>query len=129
MHVGTALINQGHLDYPTWSHGSSGSPEARTAEYPLEVMVSDHIRSMPFLWLKVDDEPSPDSMRKYIEKNSIALLSNHERQPVDSPSPDWLGHYCSNPAVRASGMWNVDHVTEGYDPAFLETLAVLVDHM
>lgn len=28
--------------------------------------------------------------------------------------------------VRGSGLWNSNHVSEGYDPAFLDTLANLI---
>ena len=43
----------------------------------LKGKVSDIIREMPFLWLEVDDPPGRDSLRGYIESNSIALLSNY----------------------------------------------------
>ena len=32
---------------------------------------------MPFLWLEVPDPPGPDSLRGYIERNAIVLLSNY----------------------------------------------------
>ena len=38
--------------------------------------MSRYIGVMPFLHLAVNDEPSPESMRAYLERNSIALLSN-----------------------------------------------------
>ena len=81
---------------------------------------------MPVLWLAIDDEPGPGSLRGYIEKNAIALLSNYGRQPIDNPSRSWLGHYCNREKVRTAGLWNSNHVEEPYDPSFLDTFADLV---
>ena len=93
-------------------------------EYPLEQAVSRHIRGMPFLWLGIDDEPGPASLRGYIERNAIALLSNFDRLEVliDPPSTEWLGNWAASEHVRCSGLWNVNHVAEEYDPNFLDVL-------
>jgi hypothetical protein len=77
---------------------------------------------MRFLWLSIEDEPGPSSLRGYIEKNAIALLSNFNKPPLDPPSPTWLGHYSDRERVRKSGLWNQNHVDEAYDPTFLDSL-------
>jgi hypothetical protein len=82
---------------------------------------------MPFLWLTVEDQPSPNSMRAYLERNAIALLGNYGRSEtqhtIDPPSATWLGHYCENAFVRESGLWNVQHVDERHwDADFLDKL-------
>ncbi len=51
-----------------------GLEDVKQWERTLEVKVSRYIRSMPFLWLNVGDEPGPDSQRGFIERNAIALL-------------------------------------------------------
>ncbi len=84
---------------------------------------------MPFLWLAIEDQPGPDSLRGYIERNAIALLSNHGKRPIDPASLSWLGQYCDREKVRASGLWNSNHVEEPYDPAFLDTLEQLIEQM
>jgi hypothetical protein len=88
---------------------------------------------MPFLWLLVEDEAGPESRRGYIERNSIALLSNDNKAPLDPRSPGWLGRHCHRAGVRdaglrvrTSGLWNSNHVDEIYDPAFLEVLERLI---
>lgn len=91
-------------------------------EHPLEVAVSDHIRSMPFLWIGINDEPGPGSHRGVIEVSSIALLSNHGTTAIDPPSDTWLGRHCGRDRVRSSGLWNNNHVDEQYDPSFLSLL-------
>lgn len=58
----------------------SPPPDIRTAETPAEREVSRIIRAMPFLWLAIDDPPRRDSMRGYVERNSIALLSNFRQE-------------------------------------------------
>ena len=96
------------------------------AEAPVERAVSSHIRSMPFVWLGINDEPGPDSQRAIIERNAIALLSNLDGASIDPPSADWLGHHSNRELVRRSGLWNQRHVTEAYDASFLDVLESLV---
>ena len=129
--VGTTLIQKEDLDYPTWGKGGTAPREVRKLEQPLERKVSTIIGDMPFLWLAIEDEPGPDSLRGYIERNAIALLSNynHEKHPTDSSSQSWLGRYCDREKVRISGLWNSNHVDEDYDSAFLDVLARLIDEM
>jgi hypothetical protein len=40
-----------------------------------------------------------------------------------------LGTRSDRERVRASGLWNSNHVDEGYDPAFLDKLEQLVAAM
>ena len=81
---------------------------------------------MPFLWLAVEDEPGPQSLRGYIERNAIALLSNYSRRTLDPPSETWLGRRCNRERVRNSGLWNSNHVDETFDPGFLVCFERLV---
>jgi hypothetical protein len=81
---------------------------------------------MPFLWLPIEDKPGPDSLRGLIERNSIALLSNHQRTPINPPSKNWLGYSCDRERVKTSGLWNQNHVTEQYEPQFLQVFEKLV---
>ena len=127
--VGAALIERDGLDYPTWGKGDTAPREVRKREQLLEEMVSTVIGDMPFLWLAVEDEAGPESLRGYIERNAIALLGNYGKHPIDQPSSSWLGHHCNREKVRTSGLWNSNHVNEDYDSAFLETLACLIDEM
>ncbi len=126
--VGTALMARDpRLRIKTWAQGSSAPKEVREAELPLERAVSDIIRKMPFLWLEIDDEPGPESLRGFIERNAIGLLSNFSSPaPLDPPSSHWLGRYCPRERVRRSGLWNQNHVDEPWDPAFLRVMEELV---
>ncbi len=127
--VGTASIERDGHDYPSWGQGSSAPREIRAREQPLERIVSAVIGDMPFLWLAIGDKPGPDSLRGYIERNAIALLSNFSKEPLDPPSRDWLGHFCNRERVRVSGLWNSNHVDEAPEPAFLDTMERLIDQM
>jgi len=73
---------------------------------------------MAVMWVAISDRPGPESVRSIVERNSIALLSNH-RHPVDPPSEQWLGRDSDRAEIRQSGLWNVDYVDDEYDPAFL----------
>ena len=129
LHVGTAIINREKLNCSTWNIDSSAPTKVKVAEHPIEVRVSKKIGSMPFLWLKAIDAASKHSIRKVIEKNSIALLSNYDKSVIDPPSVDWLGRCCEHVSVRESGLWNVDHTDEDYDPGFLGLIDDLVVRM
>lgn len=120
--IGTSLIKRDSLSCSTWGQGSSAPSEIRKCEQTLERVVSEIICRMPFLYLAIEDEPGPDSRRGYIERNSIALLSNFGKTPIDPPSQNWLGLYCNRERVRASGLWNSNHVDDAYDPAFLDAM-------
>jgi hypothetical protein len=124
--VGAALIKQRGYDFPTWGQGNTARADVRTGERILECEVSQTIGRMPFLWIAIEDETGPESLRGYIERNSIALLSNYNKPPLDPPSQDWLGRYCDRERVRNSGLWNSNHVDESYDPAFLDALDRLI---
>lgn len=121
--VGTALIDRDpSLTLSTWGQGSSAPRECRESEHHLEALVSRVIRQMPFLWLAVEDSPGLESLRGYIERNAIALLSNWGKDPCDPASHSWLGNYCARERVKGSGLWNNNHVDEEYDPRFLVAL-------
>lgn len=127
--VGEALLCVG--DYPqgvrqTWGVGRSAAKDVRLAEDVLEHDVSRYIGGMPFLWLDVNDAPSPMSLRAYVERNAIGLLSDWGKQPIDVPSAAWLGSRSSQPTICQSGLWNTKHVDEGYAPEFLDVLADFV---
>jgi hypothetical protein len=127
--VGTALMARNGYDCPSWGHGNNAPADVRAAEHPLECEVSKVISAMPFFWIAIDDEPGTESLRGYVERNAIALLSNFERDPLDPPSAGWLGHSCNRERVRKSGLWNQNHVEEAYDPAFLGCFEKLVSEM
>ena len=127
--IGTALSAVNGMTVPTWGRGSFAPKHIREKEKELEKLVSRTIGQMQFLWLDVPDPPGLDSLRGYIERNAIALLSNYNRPVLDAPSPSWLGAHCNREKVRTSGLWNQNHVNESYDPAFLDELERLVRKM
>jgi hypothetical protein len=73
------------------------------------------------LWLAVPDEPGTKSVRGMVERNVIGLLSNG-LHPVDRPSSGWLGAFSPRARIRASGLWNLNHVEEEYDPTVLDSI-------
>ncbi len=126
--VGNALLSQQALVCPSWDDArvQPGEPD-EASESDVEQTVSSVIGRMPFLWLAVPDEPGPDSLRGYIERNAIALLSHRREDSLDPPSPNWLGHHCNREKVRTSGLWNSKHTDEIYDPTFLDTMEHLAE--
>jgi hypothetical protein len=123
--VGEALLRI--RTYPpsiaaSWGIDNSAPKTTRLAELPLERDVSVVIGAMPFLWLEVNDAPGAGSDRAYLERNCIALLSNFGKEPIDKPSECWLGLQSPQETIRLSGLWNTNHVRDGYTPAFLDVL-------
>lgn len=124
--VGEALSKRDGHKFATWGKGSTASRDVRAGERILECEVSQVIGKMPFLWLSIEDEAGPQSLRGVIERNSIALLSNYNKPALDPPSQGWLGKRSDQQRVRDSGLWNSNHVNESYDPAFLNELDRLI---
>lgn len=125
LHVGTAMLANG--DWPqrireSWAVGGTANPVVRESEYPLELAVSDYIGGLPFLWLAVEDPPGPRSDRGVIEAGSIALLSNVRRPPIDAASDHWLGRHADRRLIEESGLWNVNHVQDPANGAFIAVL-------
>jgi len=133
-HIGQAYLDRdpGHrIEKTTWANGTFAPWDIRLQEHDLEMTVSNHIRNMPFLYLGVEDDPSPYSQRGYISRNVIGLLSNYDKPPIDSPSDQWLGLHVHSPGdrIHRSGLWNVKHVDHEYDPHVLMTMDLLVKKM
>ena len=98
---------------------------ARHAERPLEEMVSRRIGGMSVAFVPIED--GPDSERRYVERNAIALLSGFPDGASDPPSPNWLGRHCDREKVRLSGLWNNNHVDGVHESGFLSVFERLVD--
>ena len=121
-HVGSALLaERGDGDLLASWVSVSPLPGLRDAERTVEVEVSRVIRAMPFLWLDVGTMPDSSSDRGFLERNLIALLSTLAGSS-EGPSSQWLGHHAVAPKVRASSLWNVNHVDEAFDVALLDLL-------
>lgn len=95
-------------------------------EYPLELAVSHYIGNLPFLWLDAEDEPGPDSQRGFIERNSIALVSEYNGSGRSPNVDNWLGSFSDRQRVRGSALWHNNHVDEKYEPGFLALLEKLI---
>ena len=132
LHVGAALIAKDQANCATWGRGSTRPPElsqsheASAAEAGWEKAVSKYIGAMTILWVDVPDEPGSNSERADIERNSIALLSNH-LSPIERPTDKWLGTFSPREEIRQSGLWNLNHVAQQYVPAFLDRLQDAVE--
>jgi hypothetical protein len=123
-HVGTALLGrQPELTCSSWN----GERRDPTLERDLEVMVSETIRAMPFVWIPINEEAGGCRQRDYLERNAIALLSNFDRLALDPPSDHWLGTHCKSDKVRRSGLWNDALVANAsYDLKFIDSFHNLV---
>jgi hypothetical protein len=117
LHVGAALIRRDRLPDELLASWLAQKPATRHPHEPeVERAVSAIITAMPFTWLAVPNASDGRSARGDIERNAIALLAH------SSSSAGWLGRRATSSAVRASGLWNVNHVNEPYDRGFLDRL-------
>ena len=132
LHVGAAFLARDRVPVGTWGVGSSAPPAFResqtvqAAEAACERRVSEYIGAMTVLWVDVPDAPSPNSIRAFIERNAIALLSNR-LAPIEPASAGWLGHHSPKDAIRRSNLWNLNYVDQTYDPHFLDQLESAVE--
>ncbi|NPT62945.1 hypothetical protein GS910_01545 [Paraburkholderia sp. RL16-012-BIC-B] len=132
LHVGNALLGMEAQTLATWGVGSiapkalTNSDDAKAAEAAIERRVSMLIGAMPVLWINVPDDAGPASERAVIERGAIALLSN-SLAPLVAPSIGWLGRHSIREEIRASGLWNLRHVEEHSDLAFLDVLERAVE--
>jgi hypothetical protein len=106
----------------SWLHRHRPMGDLADQESEIEHAVSRYIGVMPFLWLPVPDRDD----RANIERNSIALLATPTGR-IDRPSTNWLGHHAVRTEMRMSGLWNVYHVGDRYEPGFVQTFANLVN--
>lgn len=125
-HIGAALLS---LEDPRpgteqWGRGPSAPRDVRDREHPHELRVNQAIGRMAVLWLAIEDDPRPASDRGFIERNLVALLSTAHRTGLERPSGEWLGWHARSPAIPVSGLWNVRHVDDAYDPSVLDALEV-----
>jgi hypothetical protein len=120
-HVGTALLASHSYPVETLHSWLAAKPSEpfREVEFEVERAVSNYIGRMPVLWLEVPTRTDGSSDRGIIEVNAIALLSRRVGG-ADAPSSGWLGQWANSEKVRTSGIWNVNHVDESYDPGFLD---------
>ncbi|WP_423743913.1 hypothetical protein V5735_13000 (plasmid) [Haladaptatus sp. SPP-AMP-3] len=131
LRVGEAMIERSdlHNAYPEWGQGSHADPAVRRQEHDHEQQVSEYIRKLPMVWLTVEDYPAPDNERAYIERNAIALVSNYQKTTIDPREDNWLGNASPKSEIAESGLWNVNHVEEEYDPSFLNRFEELIREM
>ena len=87
--------------------------------------VDEIIRSMSFVWVGTDSVRLQDRF----EKESIALLSNYHKPPIDSPSASWLGHYGHRVQITSSGLWNIHFVGGNYRQSTVVRLERLAAQM
>jgi hypothetical protein len=109
--IGYSLINKNNLNYPFWGDRSKKNNKAvKNSEVILENSVSTYIRNLEFTVLEIPGSASKNNDRDYIERNTIALLSNYNRQAIDPCSKKWLGFLSNKPNIQQSGLWNSRHV-------------------
>jgi hypothetical protein len=121
LHTGRSLINA-TLAPAINSWGESAvEKSALRAERELEQAVSKYLSELYVLLITVPGGSDKNNDRAYLEQNLIALLSN-ALHPLDPPSCEWLGLSSAKQEIRRSGLWNVKHVVQSFDPKYLEVL-------
>lgn len=127
LHVGRALSRENEsFVLRTWGVGQVASAKVRQAELHLERAVTEALGRMKFLWLDVADPPGPQSDRSYLERNAIGLLSRYNVMAGKVP-PSWLGNRSTNSRISMSGLWNLNHLFEEPDVAFIKVLQQYIE--
>lgn len=122
-HVGVALLTRDGATHPSWGVGATAPREVVAGERELEERVSAYLTRLLVTVLPVLDEPGPTSMRGYVERNAVAVLTQAHAPGEPLPaSATWLGHFSGAVAVRTGALWNVRHVGERAEASFLGRL-------
>jgi hypothetical protein len=124
--IGQSIIIKNSLTEFSYWGKAKVDKTLKAQEKTLEMKVSEIIGNLNFLSLEVIGESRKNNMRAYIETNSIALLSNLNKQEIDAPSSNWLGRWSGHKDVIGSGLWNSDDTEKKYDPSFLIKLEELI---
>ena len=124
--VEAIMAKKPELAVDSWGRGDKGPARSNRSEAMAERLVSRRIRAMSVVCLPVEDAPGPDSLRAFIARNAIALLSGVVKAASDPPSAHWLGRHSPRERVRGSGLWNDADVDAEVDSKFLEVLGDLV---
>jgi hypothetical protein len=125
LHVGAAILKLTGVDLPSWGTGLDRGTGVPEAEVEHERRVSRYLVELHVVTLGIADEPRPDSLRGYVERNAIALLAKAGGE-VDPPSRNELGGSARTEAVVTSGLWNVNRVVESVDARFIDQFEALV---
>jgi hypothetical protein len=121
LHVGRSLISA-ELAPVVASWGAQALDRATIgAEREIEQAVSKYLGNLLVLLIDVPGPSNKRNDRAYLEQNLISLLSN-ACSPLDPPSWRWLGLNSDKQEIRKSGLWNVNHVNQRVDPAFIDVL-------
>lgn len=123
LHVGEAIIRRDGLRkrFPQWGNGQSSPVLVRERERPLEKKVSDVISKLYVASVKVADRAAKMSARSALERLTIALFTENY-QPVESPSPQWLGRHSAHDVISKTGLWNLREVGSKADFKVIETI-------
>ena len=109
--VGYALINKNNLNFNHWGvRKEKSNKHVISVEREFEKEISLYLRSLKFTILEIPGDASKDNDRAFIERNTIALLSNYERTVIDAPSCNWLGKHTGKDKIIHSGLWNSNYV-------------------
>jgi uncharacterized protein DUF6884 len=119
LHVGRSFLNA-QLASSVGSWGAMESDKSvLLAERQLEQIVSKYLSELYVALIDVPGMSDKTNDRAYIEQNLIALFSN-KCKPLDPPGYQWLGSHSDKREIRKSGLWNVNHVGQRFDPEFLD---------
>jgi len=129
--IGYSLISKNKLDMKYWGNRAEKSNKPiLQSEEELEKEVSCYLKNMSFTILEVPGPASKDNDRAFIERNSIALLSNYNREIIDPASQTWLAKSCGKEKIIKSGLWNSNYVDiDLINPHFIDKMEHYVNEM
>jgi hypothetical protein len=127
LHLGRAHVSiNPKMQIKSWGIGQMAPATTRLREAHLERTVSTLIGAMRVLWVGIQDLPTANSDRAFIERNSIGALS---RQTVlkRNVSKNWLGNASPEYRIALSGLWNLNHLFVEPHEQFLAVLQHYVE--
>ena len=103
-HIGRALLNRAKDPYlDIWSLDTSGQPDREREDFRTAARVERDVSAYMRVNLAFSVIPVA-SAESRLRLGSAIIATLHQAKDF-APSDGWLGHYSTEPEIRASGLW------------------------
>jgi hypothetical protein len=85
--------------------------------------IDGYIHKLPYLFVTVNNTAD----LRLIEKGTIEIISNYNKQPIHIPSKEWLGYNHKNGKIIKSHIWNIHHTGNYSDKKDYNQILMLLE--
>jgi hypothetical protein len=85
--------------------------------------IDDYIHHLPYLFVTIKNTEELSR----IEKGTIEIISNYNKQPIHIPRKEWLGYNHKNDKIIKSHIWNIRHTGNYSDKKDYNQILMLLE--